>query len=100
MGRREGSGIASTVGAGKQVKWPRGQGGKGNEGVAQVVEQTAGAIGYLEQNYADKNHIAYGLVQNKSGKFVKASPKSSIQACHRIRITRLRSDKCEGSAAW
>ena len=72
--------FASTVGAGKQVRWPRGQGGKGNEGVAQIVEQTAGAIGYLEQNYADKNHIAYGLVQNKSGKFVKASPKSVSMA--------------------
>lgn len=62
------------IGMGKQVKWPLGQGGKGNPGVAQVVEQTAGAIGYLEQNFADKNHISYGLVENKSGKFVKASP--------------------------
>lgn len=72
--------FASSIGAGKQVRWPRGQGGKGNEGVAQIVEQTAGAIGYLEQNYADKNHIAYGLVQNKNGKFVKASPKSVSMA--------------------
>lgn len=64
------------VGMGKQVKWPLGQGGKGNPGVAQVVQQTNGALGYLEQNYADKNHIAYGSVQNKSGKFVKASPEA------------------------
>lgn len=64
------------IGMGKQVKWPLGQGGKGNPGVAQVVEQTGGAIGYLEQNFADKNHIAYGSVQNKEGKFVKASPES------------------------
>ena len=70
----------SSIGKGKQVKWPLGQGGKGNEGVAQIVEQTPGAIGYLEQNYADKNHIAYGLVQNKSGKFVKASPQSVSMA--------------------
>lgn len=68
------------VGMGKQVKWPLGQGGKGNPGVAQVVEQTNGAIGYLEQNYADKNHIAYGLVENKAGKFIKASPESVSQA--------------------
>ena len=66
----------SAIGMGKQVKWPVGQGGKGNEGVAQVVQQTRGAIGYLEQNYADKNNIAYGLVQNKAGKFVKASPQA------------------------
>ena len=64
------------VGMGKQVKWPLGQGGKGNPGVAQVVQQTSGAIGYLEQNFADKNQIAYGAVQNKAGKFVKASPQS------------------------
>ena len=72
--------FAATVGTGKSVKWPLGQGGKGNEGVAQVIEQTPGAIGYLEQNYADKNHIAYGPVQNKSGKFVKASPKTVSSA--------------------
>lgn len=64
------------VGVGKQVKWPLGQGGKGNPGVAQVVQQTNGGIGYLEQNFADKNHIAYGSVQNKSGQFVKASPET------------------------
>lgn len=64
------------VGMGKQVKWPLGQGGKGNPGVAQVVQQTNGGIGYLEQNFADKNHIAYGSVQNKSGQFVKASPET------------------------
>jgi len=72
--------FVATIGTGKQVKWPLGQGGKGNEGVAQVIEQTPGAIGYIEQNYADKNHIAYGLVQNKSGKFVKASPKTVSNA--------------------
>ncbi|HSU68756.1 MAG TPA: phosphate ABC transporter substrate-binding protein PstS [Tepidisphaeraceae bacterium] len=66
----------NNIGVGKQVKWPLGQGGKGNPGVAQVVQQTGGAIGYLEQNYADKNNIPYGSVQNKSGKFVKASPQA------------------------
>jgi phosphate transport system substrate-binding protein len=68
------------VGMGKQVKWPLGQGGKGNPGVAQVVQQTNGALGYLEQNFADKNHILYGSVQNKAGKFVKASPETVSQA--------------------
>jgi phosphate transport system substrate-binding protein len=64
------------IGAGKQVKWPVGQGGKGNEGVTQVVQQTAGAIGYIELAYANQNHIAFGAVRNKSGKFIKASPES------------------------
>ena len=70
----------STVGAGKQVKWPAGTGGKGNEGVAAAIQQTAGGIGYIEQAYADENHITYGSVQNKSGVFVKSSPDSISRA--------------------
>jgi len=66
----------STIGADKQVKWPAGQGGKGNEGVTAVVQQTAGGLGYVEQGYADNNHLPYGAVVNKDGKLVKASPKS------------------------
>jgi phosphate transport system substrate-binding protein len=66
----------NSVGTGKQVKFPGGQGGKGTAGVAAVVQQTPGAIGYVEQNYADKNNIPYGSVRNKAGKFVKASPAS------------------------
>lgn len=64
------------IGVGKQVKWPIGSGGKGNAGVAAVISQTPGGFGYLEQNYADKNKIAYGAVQNKAGKFLKASPET------------------------
>ncbi len=64
----------STIGTGKQVQWPTGQGGKGNEGVSAVVQQTSGAIGYIEANYANANKIAYGSVKNIAGKFVKASP--------------------------
>jgi phosphate transport system substrate-binding protein len=58
------------------VQWPFGQGGKGNEGVTAVVQQTAGGIGYVEQSYADNNHLLSGEMQNKDGKFVKASPES------------------------
>lgn len=66
----------STIGVGKQVQWPFGQGGKGNEGVTAVVQQTAGGIGYVEQSYAENNHLSSGEVQNKDGKFVKASSES------------------------
>jgi phosphate transport system substrate-binding protein len=65
-----------SIGVGKQVKWPVGQGGKGNEGVTAVVQQTAGAIGYVEAAYADQNKLSYGAVKNKAGKFVKASTAS------------------------
>jgi phosphate transport system substrate-binding protein len=64
------------VGTGKQVRWPIGQGGKSNEGVAAVIQQTAGALGYIEQNYAVANKIAYGAVRNANNEFVKATPES------------------------
>jgi phosphate transport system substrate-binding protein len=63
----------SSIGVGKQVKWPLGQGGKGNEGVAAVVRDTAGALGYIEVNYADQNKIPYGAVKNQAAQFIKAS---------------------------
>src|ERR1017187_2519861 len=60
------------VGKGTSVNWPKGLGGKGNEGVTGLVKQTPGAIGYIELIYAVQNNIPYGKVQNASGKFVKA----------------------------
>ena len=70
----------SSIGRGKAVRWPVGQGGKGNEGVTAVVQQTVGGLGYVEQGYADNNHLAYGSIQNRSGKFVKASTESVSMA--------------------
>jgi phosphate transport system substrate-binding protein len=62
----------SKVGAGASVNWPVGLGGKGNEGVAGTVKQTANSIGYVELIYAVQNKMAYGSVKNASGNFVKA----------------------------
>lgn len=70
----------AAIGSGKQVEFKVGQGGKGNDGVTQVVQQTKGAIGYIEQGFADANKIPYGAIKNKAGKFVKASPKSVMAA--------------------
>jgi phosphate transport system substrate-binding protein len=61
---------ASKVGASDSVQWPTGLGGKGNDGVAAFVKQTAGAIGYVEYAYAKQNNSTYALMQNKAGKFV------------------------------
>ncbi|MDE3154498.1 MAG: phosphate ABC transporter substrate-binding protein PstS [Acidobacteriota bacterium] len=61
------------VGVATSVNWPVGLGGKGNQGVSGLVQQTPGAIGYVELIYALQNHISYGEVQNSAGKFVKAS---------------------------
>ncbi len=63
---------ASKVGHNSSVNWPVGLGGKGNEGVAGLVKQTPGAIGYIELIYVIQNNLSYGLVQNSSGKFIKA----------------------------
>jgi phosphate transport system substrate-binding protein len=61
------------VGVNTALNWPAGLGGKGNEGVAGLVKQTPGSIGYVELIYALQNQIAYAAVQNMNGKFVKAS---------------------------
>jgi phosphate transport system substrate-binding protein len=63
----------SQVGAGTSVNWPKGLGGKGNEGVAGSLRQLSGTIGYVELIYAVQNKIAYGSVRNSAGEFVKAS---------------------------
>jgi phosphate transport system substrate-binding protein len=62
-----------TVGVATSVNWPVGVGGKGNEGVAGLVKQTPGSIGYVELIYAIQNKISYGSVQNPDGEFVTAS---------------------------
>jgi phosphate transport system substrate-binding protein len=63
----------STVGKpNASVEWPVGVGGKGNDGVAGLVKQEAGAIGYVELIYAVKNKLAYGKVRNQAGEFVLA----------------------------
>jgi phosphate transport system substrate-binding protein len=63
----------SEVGSSTSVKWPKGMGGKGNEGVAGFVRQLPGSIGYVELIYALQNKIPYGSVRNSSGVFMKAS---------------------------
>jgi phosphate transport system substrate-binding protein len=60
------------VGKATSVNWPVGLGGKGNEGVSALIQQTPGAIGYVELIYAIQNHMAYGKVKNSSGAYVKA----------------------------
>jgi phosphate transport system substrate-binding protein len=58
------------VGHAKAVNWPVGIGGKGNEGVAGVVKQTPGAIGYVELAYAKQNKMKVATLRNKEGFFV------------------------------
>jgi phosphate transport system substrate-binding protein len=68
------------VGVNTSVNWPVGVGGKGNEGVAGLVKQTPGSIGYVELVYALQNRISYGSVQNMAGEFVTATTESVTAA--------------------
>ena len=61
------------IGKGTSVKWPGGIGQKGNEGVAGMVRSSRYSFGYVELIYAMQNHMAFGLVRNAAGKYVKAS---------------------------
>jgi phosphate transport system substrate-binding protein len=62
----------SKVGVNTAVNWPVGLGGKGNEGVAGLVQQTPYSLGYVELIYAIQNKMGYGRVRNSSAAFVKA----------------------------
>lgn len=75
----------SQVGKNTSVKWPVGLGGKGNEGVAGMVRQMQGSIGYIELIYAVQNKIPYGVVKNPSGEFVKASLDSVTAAAASVK---------------
>jgi phosphate transport system substrate-binding protein len=63
----------SSVGAGQSVKWPVGNGARGNDGVAATVKQVRGGIGYVEWAYANTNHLVTVELRNKSGHFVDPS---------------------------
>lgn len=68
------------VGEGKAVKWPTGQGGKGNEGVAAYVRQLKDSIGYVEYAYAKQNQLSWAQLENKDGQFVQPSQESFAAA--------------------
>jgi len=68
------------VGKGTSVNWPVGLGGRGNEGVSSTVNQTPGAIGYIELGYATANKIPFGTVRNSSGNWITPSLESVTAA--------------------
>ena len=76
---------ANGPGKGTSVKWPVGLGGKGNEGVAGMIRQMQGGIGYIELIYAVQNKIDYGLVKNAGGTFIKASLESVTAAAASVK---------------
>ncbi len=73
-------GWRASPGKGKEVQWPVGLGGKGNEGVAGQVKQTPGALGYVELAYAVENKLPVAAVQNAAGKFLQPSLQGATAA--------------------
>ena len=78
--------FATKVGSGKDVNWPGGTGAKGNAGVAGAVQQTAGAVGYVEQAYALQHGFTYASVKNKTGAFVAPTLASTTAAATGVTI--------------
>ncbi len=83
------------IGAGKAVNWPEGElGQKGNEGVAGMIKQTPGTVGYIELAYAMQNNMVFAQVKNAAGNYIKPTIASTslcanvdIPADTRISIT-------------
>jgi phosphate transport system substrate-binding protein len=66
----------SRVGEGTSVRWPRGIGGRGNEGVATFVQHLPGAIGYVAWDFTKQNHMSYAAMQTASGAAVRPGPET------------------------
>ena len=74
-----------TLGTGKSVAWPVGVGGKGNAGVAGVIKNTPGSIGYVNQSYID-DVVRPAALQNKLGDFVLPSVDAGAKALNGITL--------------
>ena len=70
----------TSPGKGSAINWPVGLGGKGNEGVAGLIKQTPGAVGYIELSYAIQNKMTFADLQNKSGSFITPTVASTSAA--------------------
>ena len=73
----------AAVGANSSVKWPAGNGAKGNDGIAATVKQVRGAIGYVENAYATQNKLTTTQLKNKDGAFVKPTMAAFTEAAAR-----------------
>jgi len=75
-------GWADKVGKGKEVQWPAGVGGQGNDGVAAVVQQQQGSIGYVELSYAIESKLTMASLKNQAGNFIVPSLESTSAAAN------------------
>jgi phosphate transport system substrate-binding protein len=73
-------------GVGKSVVWPVGIGAKGNAGVAALVQQTPGAVGYVESGYAELTHLPMAALENRSGQYLQPSVQASQAALAEAKV--------------
>jgi phosphate transport system substrate-binding protein len=76
----------STIGAGKDVKWPVGTGAAKNSGVAAAIKQTTGAVGYVEQAYALENGFTYASVKNSAGTYILPTISNTSAAADGVKV--------------
>jgi phosphate transport system substrate-binding protein len=79
---------SSKLGKAKEINWPVGLGGKGNEGVTGLVKQTPGSVGYVEIAYAKENRLPYANVRNAAGRYVAPSIGSVTAAAGSMKLPR------------
>lgn len=75
---------ADGPGRGKEVNWPVGLGGKGNEGVAGQVKQTPGSFGYVELAYAKQNKLSVASIRNAAGNYISPSTEAMTAAAQAV----------------
>jgi phosphate transport system substrate-binding protein len=71
-------------GEGKDVDWPVGIGGQGNDGVAAVVQQQRGSVGYVELSYALETGLAMATLQNRAGNRVEPTLEATAAAAEDV----------------
>lgn len=76
----------SKVGSGRTVQWPVGVGAKGNEGVTAQIQQTQGAIGYVEYGYAKQNKLNYAALENQAGNFIEPNEESAARTLEAVEL--------------
>ncbi len=74
------------VGVGKAVRWPKGLGAKGNEGVTGQIKVTPGSIGYIELAYALQNDLSIAAVKNRAGNFVEPEVSAITAAAKGVKL--------------
>ncbi len=75
------------VGSGTSVRWPTGQGARGNEGVSSMVSRSPGSIGYVESSFAVINRLPVAQLQNRAGNFVQPTAANVIAAALNAEFT-------------